>query len=85
MRSSIPDKRGKFIALIIRDNLCVWNEAYKFLRKFLLIGLNRNIKETLINWRYERITSLRGTRSLAYRVDMSRLLHSVRLVLHLVC
>jgi hypothetical protein len=44
----------------------------------------RIIRETLINWLYERITSLRGTRSLAYLVDMSRLLHSVRLVLHLV-
>lgn len=43
------------------------------------------IKETLINWRYERITSLHGTRSLAYPIDMSRLLCSVRLVLHLVC
>ncbi len=40
--------------------------------------------ETLINWLYERIASLRGTRSLAYLVDMSRLLRSVRLVLHLV-
>ena len=27
---------------------------------------------------------MRGTRSLAYRVDMSRLLRSVRLMLHLV-
>jgi hypothetical protein len=25
----------------------------------------------LINWLYERITSLRGTRCLAYRIDMS--------------
>ena len=43
------------------------------------------VKEMLINWRYDRITSLRGTRSLAYLIDMSRLLCSVRLVLHLVC
>ena len=40
--------------------------------------------ETLINWLYERITSLRGTRILAYLIDMSWLLCSVRLVLHLV-
>ena len=38
----------------------------------------------LINSLYERITSLRGTRSHAYLVDMSRSLCSVRLVLHLV-
>jgi hypothetical protein len=42
------------------------------------------IREVLINWLRERITSLRGTRSLAYLVDMSRLLCAVRLVLHLV-
>ena len=41
-------------------------------------------KETLINWLHERITSLHGTRILAYLVDMSRLLRSVRLVLHLI-
>ncbi|MBX9895834.1 MAG: hypothetical protein K2Y09_11785 [Nitrosomonas sp.] len=43
--------------------------------------------EALINWLYERITSLHGTRSLVYLVDMSRLLRFVRLVrlvLHLV-
>ncbi len=44
----------------------------------------RIIRETLINWLYERIASMRGTRFLAYLADMSRLLHSVRLVLHLV-
>ena len=48
------------------------------------MGFRRSIMETLINWLYERITSLRGTRSLAYLVDMSRLLRSVRLVLHFV-
>ena len=41
-------------------------------------------KEALINWLLERISSLRGTRSLAYLVDMSWLLRSVRLALHLV-
>ena len=41
-------------------------------------------EETLINWLHERITSLRGTCFLIYLVDMSRLLCSVRLVLHLV-
>ena len=44
----------------------------------------RALKETPIYWQYERITSLRGSRSLAYLVDKSRLLCSVRLVLHLV-
>ena len=42
------------------------------------------IRATLVNWLYERIASMRGTRSLSYLVDMSRLLRSVRLVLHLV-
>ncbi len=42
------------------------------------------LRETLINGLYERITSLRGTRSLAYLIDMYRLLRSVRLVLHFV-
>jgi hypothetical protein len=42
------------------------------------------IMETLINWLHERITSLRGTRAFAYLVDMSQLLRSGRLVLHLV-
>ena len=44
----------------------------------------RLFKETLIYWLYERVASMRGTRSLVYRIDMSRLLRSVRLVLHLV-
>jgi hypothetical protein len=44
----------------------------------------KRAKEMLINWLYEQITSLHGTRSLAYLVDMLRLLRSVRLVLHLV-
>ena len=42
------------------------------------------IREMLIDWLYERIASTRGTRSLAYLVDMYRLLRSVYLVLHLV-
>ena len=46
--------------------------------------MTRHIKATLINWLHERITSLRGTRILAYLVDMSRLLRSVHLVRHLV-
>ena len=41
-----------------------------------------SIKEALINWLHERIASLRGTHSLAYQIDMSRLLRSVRLALH---
>ena len=41
-------------------------------------------KETLINWLYERIASMRGTCCFAYHVDMSRLLRSVRPVPHLV-
>ena len=39
-------------------------------------------RETLINCLHERIASLHGTRFLAYRIDMSRLLRSVRLALH---
>ena len=51
----------------------------------VLIVFDKKIPwETLINWLHERITLLRGTRSLAYLIDMSRLLCSVRLVLHLV-
>ncbi|WP_103966694.1 hypothetical protein [Nitrosomonas ureae] len=38
----------------------------------------------MINWLHERITSLRGTHAFAYLVDMSQLLRSGRLVLHLV-
>ncbi|SEF64440.1 hypothetical protein [Nitrosomonas ureae] len=38
----------------------------------------------LINWLHERITSLRGTHAFAYLVDMSQLLRSGRLALHLV-
>jgi len=40
------------------------------------------LRETLINWLHERITSLRGTRAFAYLVDMSQLLRSGHLVLH---
>ena len=42
-------------------------------------------KICLAYWLHERITSLRGTHAFAYRVDMSQLLRSGRLVLHLVC
>jgi hypothetical protein len=42
------------------------------------------LREALINWLYERITSLRGTRYLAYLIDIYLLLRSTRLVLHLV-
>jgi hypothetical protein len=44
----------------------------------------RSLKETLINWLYERITLLCGTRAFAYPVDMPQLLRSGHLVLHLV-
>jgi len=44
----------------------------------------RILKETLINWLHERIASLRGTRALFYLADMSRLLRSMHLSLHLV-
>jgi hypothetical protein len=44
----------------------------------------RNTSKTLINWLHERITSLRGTHAFAYLIDMSQLLRSGRLVLHLV-
>ncbi|SDT85126.1 hypothetical protein SAMN05216406_10392 [Nitrosomonas ureae] len=47
-------------------------------------GFMGRIRETLINWLHERITSLRGTYVFAYLVDMSQLLRSGRLVLHLV-
>ncbi len=40
--------------------------------------------EPLINTLYERIASLRGTRSLACRVDESWLLRSLRVTHHLV-
>jgi hypothetical protein len=50
---------------------------------YLLVVI-KCVSETLIYWLYERIISLRGTRSIAYHVDMTRLLRSVRRVLHLV-
>ena len=42
------------------------------------------LRETLINWLYERITSLRGTRYLAYLIDIYLFLRSTRLMFHLV-
>ncbi len=48
------------------------------------MGFRRSIMETLINWLCERITSLCGTRFIAYLVDMYRLLRSMYLVLHFI-
>ena len=44
--------------------------------------LQRALRETLNNWLRGRIAALRGARSLAYLLDMSRSLRSVRLALH---
>lgn len=48
-------------------------------------GTRTGLKCIAVAWGglLERITSLRGTRSLAYFGDMSRLLRFVRLILHL--
>ena len=40
-------------------------------------------REALIKWLRERIAALRGARNLAYQIDISRFLRSVRLALHL--
>ena len=41
------------------------------------------IRETLINCLQERIAALGGARKLTYLLDISRILRSVRLALHL--